>query len=344
MDFSITSLRSNTALKAAGIAVGVPLALYGGFTLISHALWRRSNMGTVTEVLHRMYSAKGKYSDTIQFDNYMLERSELNEEHYQISKFAQPKVSVAEDELDGCQVFHLNRRNINDRVVIYLHGGAYMVRPKADHWAFFDKIARKTRAEVIVPMYPLAPVHTYKDAYEFMDKLYEQTVAKYGASNVILMGDSSGASLVAGFVQQLMAEGREQPKCLILMSPVVDASLSNPDIENYEPVDPVIGLLGLRKAAQLWSRGIDINDWHVSPINGEVRGMTKLIVFVGTREVLYPDARLFYERAHAAGVNATLHIGHGLNHNYPIYDNFPIYSGPEAAHAMEQIISVITED
>lgn len=344
MGINITNITSSRPAKVAAIAVGVPLALYGGFTLISHALWHRSNMGTVTAILHRLYSSKGKYSDNIQFDNYLLERANVNEDHYTIPMLAQPRSSVAEDELDGYQVFHLNRRALNDRVVIYLHGGAFMVRPKADHWAFFDKIARKTRAEVIVPMYPLTPVHTYVDGYAFLNKLYEQTCEKYGNENVILMGDSAGGCLAAGFVEQLIAEGRPQPKCLILMSPIVDCSLSNPDIEMYEGADPVIGLLGLRKACELWARGTDIHDWHVSPVNGVVRGMTRLIVFVGTREVLYPDAKLFYDRARAAGVDATLHIGHGLNHNYPIYDNFPIYSGPEAARAMEQIVSVITDD
>lgn len=335
---NLASMSSRSVAKAAAIAVGVPLALFGGFTIISHAVWHRSKMGTVNEILNRIYSSKEKYSDSIQFDNYLHERAELNEDHYQMPLLAQPKVSVAEDELLGSQVFHLNRRGLNDRAVIYLHGGAFMCRPKTEHWNFFDRIARKTRAELIVPMYPLAPVHTYADAYELLDALYEQTIEKYGVDNTIIMGDSSGGGLAAGFVEQLIAEGRPQPKCLILVSPLVDCSLSNPDIERYAAHDPVIGLLGQRKSCSLWARGTDIHDWHVSPINGEVRGMTKLIMFVGTRELLYPDAKLFYDRAHAAGVDATIHIGRGLNHNYPMY------ASPEATRAMDQIVQAITED
>lgn len=334
----IQYLRNNRAAKIAGMAVGVPLALFGGFTAISHAIWHRSYMGTVTEVLNRIYSAKGKYSDSIQFDNYLHERAELNEEPYQIPLLSQPRVSVAEEVVEGYQVFHLNRRGINDRCVIYLHGGAFMCRPKADHWNFFDRIARKTRAEVIVPLYPLTPVHNYKDAYDFLEVVYAQVLEKYGAENTILMGDSSGGGLAAGFVEKLNAEGREQPKCLILVSPLMDASLSNPRIEDYAGHDPVIGLLGQRKSCELWARGTDIHDWHVSPVNGEVRGLTKTIMFVGTREVLYPDAKLFFDRAEAAGVDATLHVGKGLNHNYPMY---PM---PESVRAMDDIVRAITED
>lgn len=95
---------------------------------------------------------------------------------------------------------------------------------------------------------------------------------------------------------------------------------------------------GLRKAGELWARDIDPHDPRVSPINGNVRMLRNVTTFVGTREIFFPDARLFHDRVIAAGVHAELVEGRGLNNNFPLY---PI---PEASSALERISSIISED
>ena len=57
-----------------------------------------------------------------------------------------------------------------------------------------------------------------------------------------------------------------------------------------------------------------------------------------TLELFYPDARLIYDRMAATGIHAEFHEGRGLNHN------FPLYPTPEAARALDAIISAVTED
>jgi acetyl esterase/lipase len=61
------------------------------------------------------------------------------------------------------------------------------------------------------------------------------------------------------------------------------------------------------------------------------------MVFAGTRELLYPDAKLLYDRIAAAGINAEFHEGRGLNHN------FPLYPTPEATRAIEAVVAEVTE-
>ena len=76
----------------------------------------------------------------------------------------------------------------------------------------------------------------------------------------------------------------------------------------------------------------------MSPVNGEVRNLRNVIIFVGTRELFYPDARLFYDRVNATGVHAEIYIGRGLNHTYPLS---PI---PEAKWAIDRIVELISTD
>lgn len=333
------AIASNRAVRIAAVAVAVPVAAVATFTIVTHALWHRSNMGTFSEWYHRTKGTSDKLSDGVLFDNLLLKRADANEQPYSIPTLQQPKVSIEERSTnDGSQVFVLNRRGINDRAIVYLYGSTYINRPKPEHWKFLDTLARKTRAEILVPMYPLAPRHTFTEAFATVEETYRRTIDKYGAENVILMGDGAGGGLAAGFAGQMGVLGLPQPKKLILISPWVDASLNNPQVEAYAAVDPMLAVRGMRKAAKLWSGGVDLADPRLSPINGSVRELSDVIVFVGTRELLYPDVKLYFDRVHAAGIPSELHVGRGLNHMYPLYPT------PEATRAMDEIVAAVTED
>lgn len=325
-------------LKAAAAVAALPAAIAGAFALASHAIWHRSTAGTLAELALRSSRARFKLEDDITFDNHLLDRAQANEERYVLPTLFSPRVKVNDEELCGMQVITLNRRSLNDRAVIYLHGGSYLTRPRLEEWRFLDTLASKTRAEVVVPMYPLAPVHSFEEAYAAVDSLWEAMCERYGADNLTVMGAGSGGGLAAGFTESLAIEGRKTPKNLILLSPWVDMTFKNPDIQRIEAVDPILAVPGLQKVARLWSAGTELTDYRLSPGLGDVRSLPRLNVFVGTREVFYPDAKLFCERTRAAGVRAKLHEGHGLNHLYPFLRI------PEGKRAVERIVAIVTQD
>ncbi len=326
------------ALTAAGAILAVPLAAWTGFSAVSHLIYRRSNMSTASEIYFRLTRNRHKLLDPIAFDNYILDQATTNEKTVDVPEILTFRTSVESIEMGGIQTFLLNRRDRNDRAVIFLHGGNFLRRPSIDEWKAADTIARKTRAEVFLPMYPLAPVHTHADAHKAVEAIYRNVVAEYGARNVTLMGDGAGGGLAISFAQRLHDLGLEQPSHLILVSPWVDITLGNPLVDEYEAHDPMLASYGLRKVGVLWARGTSDHDPLVSPINGEVRHLRNVLVFAGTRELFYPDAKLIYDRIAATGIHAEFHEGRGLNHN------FPFYPTPEATRALEAIISAVTED
>ena len=326
-------------VRILGAVASVPAALAAGYTIVSHAVYHRSNRSTAQEVyLKTTGGGKELLKDMILLDNTILERAEVNDRRYTIPSSVSLKSTVGEEIVDGRQVFHVNQRPINDRVVIYLHGGCFLNQPTADHWKFIDTIAQRTRAEILMPLYPLAPVHGAVETLEFLEKVYCTAAEKYGYANITLMGDSCGGGIAASFAEHLPSLGLEQPGHLILISPLVDVALRNPDIIQYEAADPILGVQGLQKLGFIWAKDLDLNDYRVSPVNGEVRTLRNVIVFVGTREILYPDARLFYDRVNATGVHAELYIGRGLNHCYPLQ---PI---PEAKWAIDRMVELICTD
>ena len=330
---------ANKALVTAGsVAAAVPLVAWAGFGALSHIVYHRSNFSTASEMYFRLTGNRKRLADPITFDNFLLKRAEENEQIIDVPEHMPFKVSVESLDIDGMHTFLLNRRDRNDRAVIYLHGGEYLLQPSVYHWRFVDTIARRTRAEIFFPQYPLAPKHTHEEAYERIIGLYRAVAEEYGARNVTLMGDDVGATLAIGLAQQLEELGLEQPSHLILISPWADITLENPHVDEYEAIDPLLAAYGMRKVGSLWAHGADPHDPRLSPVNGNVRGLRNVMMFVGTRELLYPDAKLMFDRIYATGAHAQLVEGRGLNHN------FPLYPTPEASRAIERIVEAVTED
>lgn len=327
------------AVKILGALTGAPALLTAGYTAVSHGVYHRTNRSTTAELyLRATGGGKRLLKDMILLDNAILQSAESNDRRYTIPSSVDLDVSTHEEMVEGFQVFHLNRRPINDRAVIYIHGGCFIHQPTTEQWKFVDTIAQLTRAEIVMPLYPLAPVHGVTEALPFLERVYHDTVEKYGVSNVTVMGDSCGGGIAASFCMYLAEKGIEQPGHLILISPWVDMTLRNPDILAYERHDPVLGVQGLQKLGLTWAKDVDPNDYRVSPVNGEVRNLRNVMVFIGTREILYPDARLFYDRVNATGVHAELYVGRGLNHTYPLM------SIPEAKWAIDRMVEAICTD
>lgn len=145
----------------------------------------------------------------------------------------------------------------------------------------------------------------------------------------------AGGGLAASYCEYLGEEGLAQPDAMILLSPWVDVSMSNPDIEDYESADPMLSAYGLTEMGRYWAGDLDLTDYRVSPLYGDVSVLQNVCLFVGAREIFYPDVTEFYTLLQDNGVASELYVGEGMNHDYPLY---PI---PEAVDAWERICELV---
>ena len=131
-----------------------------------------------------------------------------------------------------------NPRTPSSAVIVYLHGGGYISTAVSAHAWLVDHLARRTGADVVMPLYPLTPHHTWSEAHRLVLDLYRRTVAENPGKRIILMGDSAGGGLAAVISLSLAEAGEAQPDELALISPWVDITNTNPDIADY--VDAVV--------------------------------------------------------------------------------------------------------
>lgn len=178
-------------------------------------------------------------------------------------------------------------------VIFYLHGGAYISSISKPHWKMLEEMAAKTGSVIVVPDYPLAPKHTYLEAYDLVEKVYEQLVAKYNTSRIIIMGDSAGGGLSLGFVEKRRNENKTLPEQIILLSPWLDVTMTNPEIKEVDKKDEMLNIEGLILCGKAYAGDTDTTNYMISPIYGDLDKLPKVSLFTGTNDVLNPDARKF---------------------------------------------------
>lgn len=213
-------------------------------------------------------------------------------------------------------VFYLNEGSGSDRTVFYIHGGAYIHDFSPFHWRYMKKLIQATGAEVIAPAYLLAPYGTVCDAFDLIVPLYTDYRREHPEKKVILMGDSAGGGLSLALCEHFLKEGILPPDELILFSPWVDVTMTNPKIKDYEAADPWI-TPSYRAAGRRYAGGADRTDYRVNPIHGETDGISNVLLVTGTREVLYPDTMLLWEKLKAEPSNE-LYTGEGMIHVFPL--------------------------
>lgn len=224
----------------------------------------------------------------------------------------------------------------SNKFIYYTHGGAYVHRITKYHWTFLGNLVKELNCVIIIPLYPLAPEHTYEDTIQFTMELYEQQIKRLSdVDEIILMGDSAGGGLALVLAQLIKETELRQPEKIIMISPWLDVSLTNPDIAQFEKDDLFLALTGLYEVGEMYSGDADVKDPLVSPIYGNLEGLGEMTLMMGTHDLLVADARKFVKMTKAKGIDVTYIEAPRMVHVYPIF-NFP-----ESKVAFKQVVEKI---
>lgn len=246
------------------------------------------------------------------------------------------KHRISKREVNGHLVWTIApKENANGKQIIYLHGGAYVNSFASQHWSLMSKLVEALHCTVTAPNYPHAPEYYVHDVFALMLPLYAELAASAGSSNVTLMGDSSGGGISLALAQRLREDGVEQPGHIVLLSPWLDATLSNPEIPEFDKIDPFLGVDGLKYGGEVYARGVDPKSYLVSPVYGSLKDLAPVSLFIGTRDILFPDCRKLRDLAAAEGIQINYREYEGMVHNWMLG---PM---PEAKQAVREIVETI---
>lgn len=230
------------------------------------------------------------------------------EKNYNIGEeeFAQRKVFILAPETDK-----------SNKVILYIHGGAYVGEIAEEHWLFFNEIIKDTNATIIVPDYPLTPQYNYEDSFNMVFPLYKKILEKVKQENLILMGDSAGAGMSLSLVQKIVEDKLVQPSKTILISPWLDVTMSNKEIDEVQKRDTKLNKDILKIVGIFYAKTEEnTKNYLVSPIYGKLEKLRNLVIYTGTNDILNPDVHLLEQKLKNNGINAKINEYDGAIHNW----------------------------
>lgn len=201
------------------------------------------------------------------------------------------------------------------RVVLYLHGGGYVIGSPRSHRHLAAAIAAAGQASALLLDYRLAPEHPYPAAVDDATAAYRWLLEQgLAPGHVVIGGDSAGGGLTVATLLALRDARLPLPAGGICISPWVDLTFSGASYRTRAAVDPIVKRPGIDEMARAYLGATAAQTPLASPLFADLRGLPPLLIHVGSDEVLLDDAVQLADRAKTAGVDATLEVWDRMIH------------------------------
>ena len=251
------------------------------------------------------------------------------------------RFQVTADDSAGFRTWILTPRSQRPtRTVLHLHGGSYMTGIDKFHLLWTTRLSRATGARIVLPDYPLAPEHTWRDSWP---QLVDMTAAwaadadRTGEAPLVLTGDSAGGGYALSVAQGVRDAGGQMPGAMVLHAPWVDLSTSTYEETRAAAAnDPWLDFDKVDIYARWWAGSAeDLVRPEVSPGLADLSGLPRTLMFFGTRDLLLPGGRLLERRAAEAGWDLTSVVEPGLLHVYSLFPHFVAEAGRAFARTVD---------
>ncbi|MFF5303082.1 alpha/beta hydrolase [Streptomyces sp. NPDC013161] len=232
-----------------------------------------------------------------------------------------PDVSTTEGELGGVPVVTVETAG-NDpaSVLLYLHGGAYVIGSAADAAGLAAEVSRRTGARAVCVDYRLAPEHPFPAAVDDALAVYRALLDDgIPSSAIAFVGESAGGGLVAATLVAVKDAGLPQPSSAAVFSPWADLSVSGDSAVSKAAVDASLTPESLRTRARDYLGTTDPATPHASPVFADLTGVAPLFIQVGSYEILMDDAVRLAARAAEHDVHVELQVWPEVPHVFQAF-------------------------
>ena len=221
----------------------------------------------------------------------------------------------------------------DSRVVLYFHGGGYIIGSPRTHRAMLAHLSRDASARVLALDYRLAPEHPFPAPVEDSVASYRWLLAEgFDPSKIALGGDSAGGGLTVAALVQIRYLGLPMAAAGVCVSPWVDMEGLGESMETRAAADPMVGRENLMVSAKTYLGGADPRAPLAAPLYADLRGLPPILIQVGDAEVLLDDSTRLAGIAREAGVEVQMDVWDDMIHVWHVFA--PIL--PEGKQAIKQ--------
>ncbi len=245
------------------------------------------------------------------------------------------QVRIESDEINGLYAEWLTPKDrMDSKLLLYLHGGGYVVGGCDMHRQMVSHVARAGRIRALLPEYRLAPEHKFPAAVDDAVAVYRSLLAAgTKAEDIVFAGDSAGGGLSVATMLALRDAGEPLPAAAVLLSPFLDATGSGESIRTRATQDPWFDSKDLVLIADYYCQPHQRRSPLVSPVLADIKGLPPMFIQVGDDEILLSDSQRLARQCAVAGIDVELEVWPGMWHVFQMFTT----NMPESRQAIEKI-------
>lgn len=242
-------------------------------------------------------------------------------------------VALDRQTLDGIPVEWISPLNpVPHSVVLYLHGGAWVLGWYHNHRGLAAHIGLASRSRVVAVDYRVAPEHPFPASLDDCLAVYRRLIKNGIEPNqIVIAGDSAGANLALAVLFTLRDADEALPAAAVCISPMTDLAFTGRSYHTRK--DALLNAEFARSMSRLYVGNHDARSPLISPHYGDMTGLPPLLIHSGENEILLSDAERLADNARQAGVDATLTVWPKMWHAWHILAPYL----PEAVQAVDEI-------
>ncbi len=241
--------------------------------------------------------------------------------------------------VSGVPVTWVSRGAIErDEVLLYVHGGGFIVGSPDTHKHMVAEIAGDLGIEAVMPRYRLAPEHPFPSGFDDVVTTYNGLIDRgLRADQIILGGDSAGGNLVLALLAYLSDTNADLPQSAFVISPVVDMSGGFGSLKSNAKSEVLLCADRFDELGAMYLGDQDLKQPYASPFYAEFDRCPPILFHHSDGEMLRDDTLEMQSKLVSQG-----HVV--LVRSWPnAFHVFQIMTGhfPEARAAIKDIVAFI---
>lgn len=213
----------------------------------------------------------------------------------------------------------INFYSINDndkcnKVIIYIHGGGFVMKASPHHFKLAKEYALKTNSKLYFIDYRLALQNEYNTPYLDCMCVYKYIQSIHPNCKFQLAGDSAGGFIAASLCKNAIRDNITKPDALMLIYPVIDPNMTTKSMKEFHDT-PLWNSKLNRKMWNIYNKGnvtkslLESKDFSSFP---------KTYIETAEFDCLKDEAKEFYDLLIKSNVNTTLYETKKTMHGYDI--------------------------
>ena len=220
------------------------------------------------------------------------------------------------------------------KLLLYLHGGAYVLGSCDSHRHLVSHIAREAGVESLLPEYRLAPEHPFPAAIEDATRSYRTLLESgYAPGDIVIAGDSAGGGLTMATLLNLREVGLPQPALGCLLSPWLDLAAEGESIQTRRDEDPWFSPEDFPAVTRFYCSDEQLKTPLVSPVYADPTGLCPVYIQVGDHEILLSDSERLAQNIETVGGEVELEVWPDMWHVFQAF----VLVMPESRLAVEKL-------